>query len=71
MTDKPFSNREVAGPVRTAVQLLPSAVITEIIDVFIYDLDERQYAALGAALLLVISWGQNFVETKKGQFFLR
>lgn len=62
--------RAVAGPVRTAVQLVPSAVITEVVDVFIYDFDERQYAAFAALLLLGFSWIQNFIESRKGVSFL-
>ena len=70
-TSGPPYSRAVAGPVRTAVQLLPSAVFTEVIDAFLYDLSERQYAALAALLLLLFSWGQNFVEQRKGVSFLR
>lgn len=64
-------SRAVAGPVRTLVQLAPSAVITEVIDVFFYDFDDRQYAAFGALLLMLFSVGQNAYEARKGKAFLR
>lgn len=61
----------IAGPVRTAVQMAPAAVITEFIDVFFYDFDERQYAVVGALLTLVLSFTQNLVEELKGRAFLK
>lgn len=64
-------SRSIAGPVRTAVQLVPSAVLTEFIDAFLIDLSERQYLALSGLLLLVFSWGQNLYEQKTGVSFLR
>lgn len=63
--------RSVSGPVRTAVQLVPAAVFVEVADAFFYDFDDRQYAALLGLLLLVFSWAQNFIEQKKGAYFLR
>ncbi len=63
--------RTIAGPVRTAVQLAPAAVITEFIDVFVYDFDERQYAVALAGLTLVISYVQNFIESRKKKALLR
>ncbi len=64
-------NRSIAGPVRTAVQFVPSAVLTECIDAFLYDLSDRQYGALSGLLLILFSWGQNYLEERKGAAFLR
>ena len=64
-------DRSVTGPVRTAAQLVPSAVLTEVIDAFIYNMNDRQYLALAAGLLLLVSWTQNRVESRKGTAFLR
>lgn len=64
-------SRAVAGPVRTAVQLVPSAIITEFVDAFFFNFDERQYTAFAGMLLLLFSWGQNLYESKSGKSFLR
>lgn len=61
----------VANPTRTAVQLVPAAVITEFVDAFIYDMNEKQYAALMGLLLLVFSVLQNVFEEYKGRAFLK
>lgn len=61
----------IANPTRTAVQLVPSAAITEFIDAFFYDMTERQYLALAGILLLVFSWVQNAWENYIGKGFLR
>lgn len=75
MTDTPYRDspvqRSVSGPVRTAVQMVPSAILTEFIDAWLFDMTERQYVALSGLLLLVVSWAQNYFEQKKGIFFLR
>lgn len=69
MTEAPYG-RSVAGPVRTAVQFVPAYVITEFIDAFFYDFNEKQYAALAGVLLVGFSWAQNFVESRKGISFM-
>lgn len=61
----------VARPVRSAVQMAPAAVITEIVDVFIVDLDDRGYAAVFAGLTLLFSYMQTAVENYRGKGFLR
>jgi glucose uptake protein GlcU len=61
----------IANPIRTGVQLVPSAVITEFIDAFVYDMSEKQYLALAALLLLVVSFTQNAVENYQKRGFLR
>lgn len=57
----------VARPVRTAIQMTPAAVVTECIDVFITDLDERGYMAAFAALTLLFGYIQNARENAKGR----
>lgn len=61
----------IAGPVRTAVQMAPAVVVTEFIDAFFYDFDERQYTVFAAALTLVFSFGQNLFEELKGRAFMK
>ena len=63
--------RALAGPVRTATQLVPAFVITEFIDAFAYDFDEKQYAAMAALLLLGTSLIQNVIEQARGRGFLK
>lgn len=60
------SNTAISGPVRTATQAVPAAVIVEFIDAFAYDFSEKQYVAAVGLLLLVISFVQNLVEMTKG-----
>lgn len=72
MPDKTTTVSEaVARPVRTAVQMAPSAVATELIDIFLYDMDERGYMAVFAALTLLFGWIQTAVENYNGKGFLR
>lgn len=61
----------VANPTRTAVQMTPAAVITELLDIFVIDLDERGYLAVFAGLTLVLSFIQNTVENRTGKGLLR
>lgn len=61
----------IANPVRTAGQLLPSAIIVEFIDAFVTNLSDKQYAALSGLLLLVFCYLQNLVEEIKGRAFLK
>lgn len=64
-------NEAVARPVRTAVQMAPAAVVTELLDIFVIDFDERGYMAVFAALTLVFSFIQTTFENSKGIGFLR
>lgn len=57
----------IGRTVRTAGQLAPAAVITELVDVFFVNLDERGYAAVLAGLTLVFTYVQNAVENSKGK----
>jgi hypothetical protein len=62
--------RSVARPARTAMQLVPSAVVTEFVDAFVYNLSDKQYAALAGMLLLIFSYAQNLVEERKQRALL-
>lgn len=57
----------VARPARTAIQMTPAAVVTELVDVFVYDMDERGYTAVFAGLTLLFGWFQNFMENRRGE----
>lgn len=57
----------VARPVRTGIQMAPAAVVTELVDVFVYNMDERGYAAVFAGLTLLFSWLQTLAENRKGK----
>lgn len=57
----------VARPARTAIQMTPAAVITECVDVFVYDMDERGYLALFALLTLLFGYAQTTIENAKGR----
>lgn len=58
-------NKAVTNPTRTAAQLIPAAVITEFIDAWIHDMNDKQYAALLGLLLLVCSVVHNGYEEYK------
>lgn len=64
-------SQSVARPVRTAAQMVPSLVVTEFIDAFVYNLNDKQYAALAAILLLVFGFIQAHIEDVKGVGFFR
>jgi hypothetical protein len=67
MTDTTRVSEAVARPVRTAIQAAPAAAITEFVDAFIYDLNDRQYGALLVLLTLVIAWVQAAYENSRGK----
>lgn len=56
-------SKVVTNPTRTAAQLIPAAVITEFVDAFIYDMHDKQYAAMLGLLLLACSIMHNGYET--------
>lgn len=60
----------VARPVRTAAQLTVAAAVTEATDAFLFDMDERQYAAALALLTILFGFIQNLIEllSSKGWF---
>jgi len=55
----------IARPVRTGIQMAPAAVVTELLDVFVIDFDERGYAAVFAGLTLLFAGIQNAMENAK------
>lgn len=57
----------IARPARTAIQAAPSAIITEFIDSFFYDMADKQYAALLMLLTLLFAWIQAAYENAKGR----
>lgn len=62
----------VARPTRTAAQMTPAAVITELWDVFIYDMDDpRAYVAVFAGLTILFGWIQTLIENHYEIGFLR
>lgn len=61
----------IARPARTLMQGGPALVIVELIDAFTYDMADRQYGVLVAALTLLFSWVQAAVEDYKGKAVLR
>lgn len=61
----------VSNPLRTGVQIGSAGLIVEFIDAFLYNMDDRQYAALIAVLGLVFSIIQNLYEQRKGVYFLK
>lgn len=60
-----------ARAARTVVQMTPAAVIVELVDSTFWDMDERQYAAIFAALTLVFAWVQVLIENKTGYALFR
>lgn len=64
-------SQAVARPVRTATQLVPAIVIVDVVDVFVFDFDDRQYAAAAAFLTMVFGWATVLIEDWKGKAFLR
>lgn len=61
----------VARPVRSAAQGSVAWIAVELVDSFFYNLDERQYGVLVAALTVVFGWVQVLVENKVGVGFFR
>jgi len=61
----------VARPVRTAGQGTVAWLVTEGIDSFLVDLDERQYGVAVGLLTVAFSFVQNVVENGWGKALLR
>lgn len=64
-------NEVVARPVRTVVQGTPAWIITEVIDSFVYDMNDQQFGVLVLFLAMVFSAAQTAYENYKGKGFLR
>jgi hypothetical protein len=56
----------VANPVRTGLQGGAAWVVTEGIDAFLYDMDDRQYGVALVGLAMVFSFIQNVAENHFG-----
>ena len=61
----------VANATRTAVQAGPAWVVTEFTDAWIYDMNDRQFGALVALLLLIFAFIQPLVENYFGRALMR
>lgn len=61
----------VARPVRGAVQGGAGWVVTEFIDAFFWDMNDRQYGILVVAAGAVLSYIQNKLEERAGVALLR
>ncbi len=64
-------SEKVARPGRTALQATPAFVIVELIDSTFWDMTDRQYGALVAALTMVFAYGLVVVEEWRGKAVLR
>lgn len=62
---------KVARPIRTAGQLVPAVVVADVIDAFVYDVSDRQYGVLIAALTILFGFLQTAYEDYKGKAFMR
>lgn len=66
-----YVSEAVARPVRTAVQATPAWIMTEAIDSFVYDMNDRQYGVLVLLITMLIGFIQTLIESKIGKAFLR
>jgi hypothetical protein len=60
-----------ARPARTAIQATPAWIITEFVDAWFYDMNDRQFGVLVLLLTTLFAWGQAAIENAKGAGFLR
>lgn len=70
-TQKLTVSDRVARPLRTAPQGGLAWAITEGIDAFLWDMDDRQYGVLVVLLTMTVSFIQSTVENGLGKAFLR
>lgn len=61
----------LARPLRTAPQGGGAWAVTEFIDAFIHNMDDRQYGILVVLLTIFFSYAQTAIENYKGKAFLR
>lgn len=66
-----YVSEKVARPARTIMQASPALAITEVIDAFAYDMNDRQYGALVMALTITFSWLNVVIEDYRGRALLR
>jgi hypothetical protein len=64
-------NASVTRPVRTAGQASVAWLVTEGIDSFFYDFDDRQYGVVLGLLTVAFSWVQVLIENKTDTGLLR
>lgn len=67
MTDTARVSEAIARPARTAIQAAPAAAIVEFVDVFFYDMNDKQYAALLVMLTLLFGYAQAAYENSRGK----
>jgi hypothetical protein len=65
-----MANKAVALPARTAIQSGAALIVVEAVDAFAVDMNERQYGALVALLVLGFSVIQNLIEWKANRALL-
>jgi hypothetical protein len=71
MTVQTTVSNQTARAARTGIQAGPAWVLTEFIDAFLYDLSDRQFGALVALLLIVLSYVQVILENHAGWALFR
>ena len=64
-------SQSIARPVRTGLQLVSAGVLVELVDSTIWDMTDRQYAAVVAALTMVLGFIQVVIEDSTGKALLR
>ena len=71
MPEKRQVSAAVSRPTRTAIQATPAVVLTDVVDVFLHNLTDREYGVIVALLTILIGWAQNLVENRLGKGLLR
>ena len=66
-----MSNSSVTRPVRTGAQVSVAWLVTEGIDSFFFNFDDRQYGVVLGLLTVVFSWVQVVAENYFGKGLLR
>jgi len=61
----------ITRPTRTAGQGAAAYAAVEFVDSWLYDMTDRQYAALVVALTIIIGWAQVAIEDWRGKAILR
>ncbi len=64
-------SQSIARPLRTGLQLISAGVLVEVVDSTVWDMTDRQYAAIVALLTMVIGFIQVMIEDKTGTALLR
>ena len=71
MAEKRMVSWSIAGPTRTLLQAGPSYAIIEFLDAFLWDMNDRQYAAAVVLLTMLIGFVQAAIENSTGKALLR